>query len=80
MFITYSSSDKDGTSIRPSILLKKLKRTFVNMTEESDVINDYYEITNEEASFEEALKMYKNYLDGKIDKIDDNWKELLVYI
>lgn len=79
LFITYSSSDKDGTSIRPSILLKKLKRTFINMTEESDVINDYYEITNEEASFEEALKMYKNYLDGKIDKIDDNWKELLIY-
>lgn len=79
LFITYSSSDKDGTSIRPSILLKKIKRTFINLKEESDVINDYYLITNEDASFEEAIRVYKSYLDGEINELPEEWKDILIY-
>lgn len=79
LFITYSSSDKDGSSIRPSILLKKIKRTFPEVKEESDVINDYFLITNEDASFEEALRVYKSYLEGEIKELSEEWKKLLFY-
>ena len=79
LFITYSSSDKDGTSIRPSILLKKIKRTFPSLKEESDVINEYYITTNEEATFEDALKMYKSYLEGEIKTIPEEWENILLY-
>ena len=79
LFITYSSSDKDGSSIRPSILLKKIKRTFPEIKEESDVIDDYFFITNEDASFEEALKLYKSYLDGEIPEVPKEWNDLLIY-
>ena len=79
LFITYSSSGKDGSSIRPSILLKKIKRTFPNIKEESDVVNDIFSVTTKEATFEDALRMYKMYLDGDIKEIDDKWIELLNY-
>ena len=79
LYITYASSDKDGSSIRPSIILKKIKRMFINITEESDVITEYFDITNEEASFEEALRMYKMYLEGEIKELPEKWIKVLIY-
>lgn len=77
LFLSYSSSDKDGKSIRPSIMLKKLKRIFPNMTEKSDVISKQYEITNEKATFEETLQVYQQYLEG--NEMDEKWRKLLIY-
>ena len=77
LFFSYSSSDKEGKSIRPSILIKKIKRAFPNLIEESDVVEKRYIKTNEKATFEEALQIYKEYLDGK--EIPEEWKELLRY-
>ena len=77
LFLSYSSSDKEGKSIRPSILIKKIKRFFPNLYEESDVVEKRYVKTNENATFEEALNVYKEYLDGK--EISDEWKEILRY-
>lgn len=65
LYITYSSSDKSGKSIRPSTLIKKIKRMFPNIKEESDVIEKNHNITNENATFEEVLNVYRDYLDGK---------------
>ncbi len=78
LYISYASSDKDGKSLRPSILIKKLKRYFVNVKEESDVVEYNYQITNEKATFEEALKMYKQYLDGEIN-LSQEWKNAIYY-
>ncbi len=78
LFISYASSDKDGNALRPSILVKKLKRFFVNITEESDIIDYNYEITNKEATFEDALEKYKKFLEGETD-ISDEWKNILLY-
>lgn len=77
LFLSYSSSDKEGKSIRPSILIKKIKRVFPNLLEESDVVEKKYAKTNEKATFEEALQIYKEYLDGK--EISEEWKNVLRY-
>ena len=77
LFLSYSSSDKEGKSIRPSILIKKIKRAFPNLIEESDVVEKRYVKTNEKATFEDALQIYKEYLDGK--EIQEEWKDLIRY-
>ncbi len=77
LFLSYSSSDKEGKSIRPSILIKKIKRIFPNIKEESDIIERKFVKTNEKASFEEVLNAYKEYLEGK--ELSNETQELLRY-
>lgn len=77
LFLLYSSNDKDGKPLRPSILIKKIKMAFPNLIQNSDIIEQSYKITNEKASFEEALKVYKEFLDGK--EISEEWQELILY-
>lgn len=77
LFLSYCSSDKEGKSIRPSMMIKKIKRIFPKLTEKSDVVSKSYSITNEKATFEEALQVYQQYLEGK--EIEEKWKELLAY-
>ena len=77
LFVSYSSSDKEGKSIRPSILIKKLKKLFVNLKEDSDVIVKKHIVTNYTASFEEALEVYKECLEGK--EIDSKWVNAICY-
>lgn len=78
LYISYASSDKDGKSLRPSILIKKLKRFFPNINEESDIVEYNYQITNELATFEEALSIYKKYLNGEI-LLSKDWEEIIIY-
>lgn len=77
LFLSYSSSDKEGKSIRPSILIKKIKKMFPSLEEESDIIEKKPKITNYSATFEEVLVLYKEYLDGK--EIPEEWKEIFRY-
>ena len=77
LYLSYSTTDKEGNSLRPSILIKKIKRIFPNIYTESDVVEKIYSITNEKATFEEALNVYKEFLDGK--EISDEWKAVLIY-
>ena len=77
LILSYSTSDKEGKSIRPSILIKKIRRIFPNLKEESDVIERLSQKTNYAATFEEALNMYKDYLDGK--EISKEWEDILRY-
>ena len=77
LFLSYCSSDKDGKSIRPSIIIKKIKRVFPRIKENSDVVKKEYVITNEKATFEEALEKYKEFLDG--EEIEKSWEDILIY-
>lgn len=77
LFLSYSSSDKEGASIRPSILIKKVTRIFPNISIESDVIEKKHFISNAEVTFEEVLNIYKEYLDGK--EIEPQWQDVLRY-
>ena len=39
MYLSYSSSDMEGSSLRPSMLISRIKKMFTNLKEESDIIN-----------------------------------------
>ncbi len=77
LYISYAASDKQGKSMRPSILIKKLKRLFPHMAEESDIVQTEHQLSNYRISFEEALQVYKEYLMGK--DISEEWETVLRY-
>jgi len=77
LFLSYVSQDKDGKAIRPSILIKKIKKLFPYLEQTSDIINNIHVKTNRKATFEEALNAYKEYIDGK--EITEEWKDIIVY-
>ncbi len=77
LYLSYCSSDKEGSSVRPSIMIKKIRRIFPKLEQKSDVIQKEYSVTNEQASFEEALQVYHEYLEG--GKIEDVWRDILLY-
>lgn len=78
LYLSYASQDKEGATLRPSLLIKKIKRMFPKLLENSDIIEKKYEITNEVATFEEALNVYKEYLDGK-EMPSEEWENVLRY-
>ncbi len=77
LYLSYASSDKEGKSIRPSILIKKIKRIFPKIEEESDIISKDFHITNKIATFDDAILVYKKFLNG--EDIPDEWKNTLSY-
>ena len=77
VYISYASSDKEGKSIRPSILIKKIKRFFPNLNEESDIISKKYYITNKTATFDDAIAVYRECLEGL--EPSDEWKTAINY-
>lgn len=78
LYLLYSSQDKEGASLRPSLLIKKIKRMYPEIDEASDIINKDYKITNELATFEEALNIYKEFLDDK-EIPSKEWEDVLRY-
>ena len=88
IYLSYASSDLEGKSLRPSILVNRVKKIYPNLNEDSDVINKKDEIITEENVFEELLDNLREFRDGKeIDKIwfglynyfdkSDKWKTKL---
>lgn len=88
LYLSYTSSDSEGNSMKPSTLLMKIKKIFPNLKEDSDIINKHIEISKKEAIFDELLLNIRKFKDGKdIDKIwfeiykifeeDENWKNRL---
>ena len=75
IYLSYSSSDKDGKALRPSILINKIKKMFPNLKEESDVIIKKYELVNNEITYEELIENIAKLT--KEEQIDDIW--YLVY-
>lgn len=56
IYLSYLSSDKEGKSLRPSMLIHKVKKLYSNLQEKSDMINKQYEIINEQVTYEELLE------------------------
>ena len=67
--MSYSSSDKDGKSQRPSILITQIKKMFPNLKEESDVVSKRYEIVNKEVTYQELIENISKL--KKKEKIED---------
>lgn len=74
LYILYTSSDKEGKALRPSILISKIKKIFPKIQEESDMISEKIEITSKQSTFEELLVNLRKFQDG--EKIDKIWFEI----
>lgn len=77
LFLSYSSSDSEGKSLRPSILVNKIKKIFPSIIQESDIIDKKLEILNEGTTFEELLTKLRDFKDGI--EIEEEWFFLYDY-
>ena len=71
MYLSYSSSDMEGSSLRPSMLISRIKKMFTNLKEESDIINRESVILTKKTTFEELITNLREFRDGK--EIDKKW-------
>lgn len=77
VFISYSSSALDGGSLRPSILITKIKKIFPKLKEESDIIVKNSEVINKQATFEELIS--KLALLKEEQEIEKIWYDVFNY-
>ena len=55
LYLSYPSTDKQGSALRPSRFIKKVKKIFPNLIEQSDVIKQPLEIVNKRVTFDNLL-------------------------
>ena len=77
LYLSYSSTNSEGKSLRAAVLISKIKKIFRNLKEESDIINQVQEITNKKEAFEQLLINLRKYRDG--EKIDSIWFSVYNY-
>lgn len=77
LYLSYDSSDRDGKSLRPSTLIKKIKRLYPNLSEKTESESSEILFPNEFVGFEQALKAYKKFLNG--EKLTSEEEELILY-
>lgn len=77
IYLSYTASDKEGKSLRPSMLIYKVKRLYPNLKEKSDRINKEYEIINEQVTYEELLENIAKLREK--EKIDEIWYNIYQY-
>ena len=74
LYLSYTSTDLEGRSQRPSVLITKIKKMFPLLQEESDIINKPSFIGMPEETFDELLSQIYNKVSGK--DVDEKWKEV----
>ena len=74
LFLSYSSVDEEGKTLRGSIYVSQVKKIFENLIEESDVIEKVFSITTKQLIFDELIVNIRNFIEGK--KIDNIWFEI----
>ncbi len=77
LYLSYPASDKEGNSLRPSILIYKIKKIYPNIKEKSDQVEKEYEIANERATYEELLENIAKL--RKDEKIPEIWYQIYKY-
>lgn len=77
LFLSYSSSNSEGGTLRGSILISKMKKIFPKLEEQSDIIERNYEILIENTTFDELLNKLGEYRDT--GEIEDKWVEVYNY-
>ena len=77
MYISYSSADGEGKSLRPSVYIYRIKKMFPKLKEKSDVITKEYELVNKVVTYDELIENIS--LLGKNEKIDDIWYQIYKY-
>ena len=70
IYLSYTSTDKEGKALRPSMLIHKIKKQYPKLQEKSDMIEKQYEIGNEKVTYEQLLENIAKRKDNQsIDKI-----------
>lgn len=77
LFFSYPSSNSEGGALRPSTYITKLKKIFVNIKEESDLIENKFTIINESNTFEELINNLRK--ENENEEIDDIWHSVENY-
>ncbi len=77
VYLSYTSSDKEGKSLRPSMLIHKIKKLYPKLQEKSDMIEKPYEIINEPVTYEELLENMAKIGDKK--QISKIWYSVYQY-
>lgn len=65
IYMSYASTDSEGKSLRPSMLVNKIKKIFPKMVEESDIIDKKYDIVNKKITYEELLQNIANIKESR---------------
>ena len=81
LYLSYSSSDLEGKSLRGSILINRIKKIFPELEEKSNVLKKKSEIISEESTFEELLNNLRIYKEeGSFeDENEEAWLEIYHY-
>ena len=77
IYLSYASADGEGKSLRPSILINKIKKIFPKLQEKSDIIQKQYPIINSEITYQELLENIAKRKNG--EKIEDIWYQIYQY-
>ena len=77
IYLSYISSDSDGKSLRPSMLIGKIKKMYPKLQEKSDVISKKYEVVNETITYEELIENIAK-LKNK-EEIEEIWYHVYQY-
>ena len=77
LFLSYASSDNEGRTLRPSILITKLKKIYPNLKETSDIITQEKEIITTNNTFDNLIEKLNTYKEG--EEIEDIWFDVLKY-
>lgn len=79
LMITYPMADFEGKSLRPSIIIPRLKKIFVRLNEESEIYNKYlledkhHYITAPIPTFNELIGALRREYEKEV--IEDGWSE-----
>ena len=80
LMVTYPMADFEGKSLRPSIIIPRLKRILSNLKEESDIFNfpqkydEFNKITTPIPTFNELILALRKQADK--EEVDDYWREV----
>lgn len=77
IYLSYISTNADGTSLRPSILITKIKKIFPKLIEESDMVYKQEEFITQNEVFDELINRLREFKEG--EKIDKIWFEIYDY-
>ncbi len=77
IYLSYPSSDKDGKSLRPSMLVHKIKKLYPNLQEKSDMIRKEYELVNKQVTYEALLENIAKLRDK--ETISEIWYAIYQY-
>lgn len=75
--LSYSSTDSEGKSLRPSVLIPKLKKIYPKLQEESDVIRHLDEILTKETTYDELINNIYRLKSGEV--ISKTWYSVYNY-